>query len=589
MFRDWLSSGGEVGAQQRILYTVSGILALLVYLGIAWFVLPAQAVWSPDTGAKLLQLQNLRLEDERLVYDIRYPGRRFDPELQFAHSDQRRGLLTMRAGKLYFQRLPIFPLLSLPLFRWLGFRGLYLLPALGGAASGVLALALLRPRDRRFAMWMLIAFGSPVYIYATLFWEHTLAVALGLAAAWLAFRISSITQKSPLRKMSGWIAVGLVLGISAYVRLELVIFASASLFAHWVIGQDGRWGPALAGVMFGLAMLPYRPLHGLMFAGQEMPDNAVYLFYPFAYLADAGWRAVPDLLIGPFTDGAIDTGRLGILWTIAAVAAILAGNLDDTESPTLRIMYLTGLAINVVIGTVFLFDTTFYRSAHGLLFTTPWAILGLSRAREVWRRGDWRARVIVLSTILGLVGYTVGITVFRASSPHGGLEWGARFAMVFYPLLALIAAWDLGPKRRDVATIAIVSALMLLGLGFQARGIWTIRHDKRVNADLNRLLAEMPERYIVSDLQWIPPNVAPIYNQKQIFVTDTPEELEAWIDLAVKQDVRRFVLLTLNSALLNNVDQMASGYRLEVTDIRRVGPFQIFQVAIMLGENSELQ
>jgi hypothetical protein len=558
---------------------VGGILALLVYLGIAWFVLPPHGFWTSDEGAKLLQLQNLRWQDGRLAYDIAYPGREVDPDLHFAQNDPLWGSLRVLDGRLYLQRFPVFPLLALPLFRWFGFYGLYLLPAVGGAVSGVLALQLLDPGDRRFGMWMLIAFGSPVFIYATIFWEHTLATCLGLAAAWIAFRVGPVARPIAPRQVCGWVAAGAILGISAYIRLEMLIFGLALLFAYWWVVRDGRWGPLWAGVSLGLVMLPYRPLHGMMFGGQQMPQHTANLFYPFYYLVRAQWRAVPDVLIGPYAESSIDAGWLGGLGAIAAVIAV-AHSFSAIDSPAMRAVRLAGLAITAITGAIFLFNNTLYHSGHGLLFTTPWALLGLVRAREVWQRGNWRARVILLSVVLGLIGYTLEVIGFRSSGPHGGLEWGARFAMPFYPPLALIAAWDLGAKRRDVKTLVLVGALMFLGLGFQVRGIWTIRHDKQVNVDLNRMIVAVSERHVVSDERWVPLTAAPIYTEREIFVADTPEELGSWVGLAAARQVQRFSLLTANDAFLDETNQILDRHRLSVVDAHRLRSLSIYRVAI---------
>ncbi len=560
---------------------LTGLVAFLVYLAGAWFILPPEAVWSPDAGAKFLQLQSLRWENGRLAYDISYPGRRLDPTLQFASSDPTRGLLVVLNGKLQFQRLPMFPLLANPLFQGVGVRGLYLLPALGGAVSGVLALSLLRECDRRFAMWVLIAFASPIYIYAMLFWEHTLAVSLGLAGAWLAFCLEPLdADKSPLYRTVAWAAVGGLLGISVYIRLEMVIFALALLLAYGAVVSENRGGILGAGVTLGLVMLPYRPLHGLLFSGQKVAGNAAYLFYPFVYLSNAGWRVVPDLLVGPFAHGAIDTGWLGVVWAGAAVVVIVQSWVVK-DSLMKRWVHRVGLFVIVIIGAIFLFTPRAYRSAHGLLFTTPWALLGLSRARDVWQQGDWRARVVVLMTWVGVLGYTGGIVILRGSSPHGGLEWGARFAMAFYPLLALIAAWDLGDQRDDVIMRTVVAALLLLGLGFQIRGVYVIRHDKQISLALNQGLIRMPEPYVVSDLSWIPLNAAFIYNRKQIFVTDTSEELSEWVTLAARQQVERFIVVTLDSALLTHANRRLEGRRLEMIDMWRLGNLKILQVSLL--------
>lgn len=557
-----------------------GIIAFLVYLWIAWFILLPEGVWSPDTGAKLLQLQSLRLEDGRLAYDILYPGHELDPNLQFAH-DPQSGFLQVRDNALYFQRFPLFPLITLPLFRWFGLYGLYLIPAAAGAAASVVTLLLLRQRDRRFAMWTLAAFGSPVLIYAALFWEHTLAACLGLAAAWIALKLHPQTTVAPRGRILGWLAVAVMLGLSIYIRLEMLIFAGALLCAYWFTVREGRWGPALASGILGLVLLAYVATHLTMFR-QPLPDNARFIFYPFRYLKVAGWRALPDLLVGPFSDEAIDPGWLGGLWAIAAVVAI-AHSFGPTDSPVPRTIRMLGLATTAVVGASFLFTATPYRSAHGLLFTTPWVLLGLCRAREVWQQGEWRARIIVLTTILGLVGYTAGIIGLRAGSPHGGLEWGARFALVFFPLLALLAGWDLGAKRRDVATLAVYGALLFLGLGFQARGIWTIRQDKQFSAALNEAIVQIPEQHVLTDVWWIPLNAAPVHTEKAIYTTSTPEKLKEWIELAAANRIEHFSLVTFGSALLDDVAPILNEYGLRIVEIQSIGPVLLYRLVIEPG------
>jgi hypothetical protein len=556
---------------------IGGMFALLAYLGMAWLVLTPQAVWSPDEGIKLLQLQNLHIENGRLTLDIAYLGRDLDPALQFVRPDLARGLLHIQSGALYSERLPLFALLALPSFLWLGFHGLYLLPAISGGLCGTLALLLLDRHERRVGMWLLIAFATPIAIYSTIFWEHTLATGLGLVGALLVLQAGA-TGRRNWRTTLIWVAGGAVLGASAYVRLEMVIFASALLAACWLVCQDDRQGIIWAGVTLGLVLLPYIPLHLALF-GQPVPDNARYLFYPFSYLSTAGWRAVPDVLVGPFEDEAIDPGWLGTAWALAAVIAIVSSL--GPKALYMRTLRQIALGITAIAGAAFLFSSTYYRSAHGLLFTCPWALLGVCGMRQVWQRGGRRAKTIVLATALGLAGYIISILGLRAGSPHGGLEWGNRFAMTFYPFLAMITAWDWGASRSQPVALAIAGALLFLGLGFQARGLGTIRHDKQINGALNRTLLEMPEPYVVSDLWWMPFNAAPIYTQKVVFVAPTPEKVRDWIELAGTNRVQQFCLVTLNSSLVADVAPLLTEQELGIAEIRRVGYIWVYRLAIV--------
>jgi hypothetical protein len=558
-------------------FLAKGLLALALYLGIAWFVLLPQAFWSPDEGAKLLQVQNLRLQNGRLVYGIEYTGRELDPDLQFASG----GLLFAHQNLLYLERFPLFPLLTLPFFSWFGFQGLYLIPALGGAVIGILTLHLLPGPDRRLAMWVLIAFGSPVLIYAVMFWEHTLVTGMGLGALWLGFQIGPAGWPAPPRQIVGWVIIGLILGLSVYIRTETILFAIAWLGAYMLLAPQGRWGVTWAGISLGVMLVLYVPLHRAMFGETEkiLHSSFLYGFHPLSYLNRAGWQVIPDFLIGAAEDEAIAPGWLGWVWAISALVAL--GCSFFTNSRLARTVMLLALGLTAAVGAIFLFTGTLYRSAHGLLFSTPWAALGLCRAREVWRQGDWRMRVMVLSTLFGLVGYLVLLVIIRAPSfgPHGALEWGARYVLTFYPLLAIMAAWKLRPKWRDLSSLVIVGALLFLGIGFQIRGIWTIRRDKQINFALNQMMAATPDSYIISDLWWLPLNAAPLYKEKTIFFAP-PEKMAAWVDRAAAAKIRQFSLVTLNPSLLEQTSQSLALNKLIPLDVYHVGNLLIFHVGL---------
>lgn len=556
----------------------AGLAALLVYVGVAWFILSPQALWSPDEGAKLLQLQNLRLENGRLAYDIEYIGRAIDPDLQFASG----GLLQVNQQRLYLERVPLFPLLTLPLFKWFSFQGLYLVPAISGAAIGVLTLSLLPGDRRRLIVWILVAFASPVFIYATLFWEHTLVTGLCLGAAWLSFYAARKDwTASPRRKFATWGTIGLIFALSGYIRSETVFFAAAWLAAYGWLTPQRRSGPIWAGIALGVMLLLYTPLHQAMFGQTEkiLHSSFVFGFHPLSYLARAGWRVVPDLLIGAAEDEAIAWGWWGWVWAVAAVAAM-----GCSFVPRWRLAHplmLLSLGLTVIAGATFLFTPTPYRAAHGLLFTTPWALLGICRAGEVWRQGDWRLRVMVSATMLGLVSYLLALIVIRAPNwgPHGALEWGARYMLTFYPFLAVMAVWGLKAKWRTVSSGVIIGALVFLGLGFQIRGLWTIYSDKQINAALNQSIAAASSPYIVSDLWWLPLNAAPLYKQKTVFFV-TPDNLTAWVDVAAAHQGQEFLLVTLNSSLLKKANQSLELYQLTPLDHYTLGNLLIYNLAI---------
>lgn len=551
-----------------------GAAAAFYGLVACWF-LPPQALWSPDEGAKLLQLKSLRWEAGQWRYDLLYPGRALDPQLQFAQLHTPQDLLRVRAQQLYFQRLPLFPALVWPWFQWWGMYGLYLWPVVGGAATGVLAWLLLPPAERRGAMWGVIAFGSPVTLYATIFWEHTLATACALAGAWLLFRwLPPARQRSP----GVYLGLGVWLGFSVYLRQEILLFVLAYLVAQGLVNAQARGSLLWVGLGLALTLAPFPLLHRALFAGQAVADNQLYLFYPGYYLQKnppAQWLL--DLFFGPPLGEAPTPGWLGRLWVFTAIVAIALG-WERRPHLLLRAAQTFCLSLNVVVAAAFLFTPLAYRSGHGLLFTAPWVVVGLSRLPELWHRGPRHLKVLVLTTVLGLGGYTVGILGFRAGAPHGGLEWGARFAMVFYPLLALLTFWHWSFKQAGYVRGLCVVALCLLGVGFQLRGFLTIRHDKALNHQLNQALSLAPNAYVLSDLSWLPLNTIAAPAPPAVFVAASVERLTQWLALARAAQVTQFTLVTLNPHLPDVLEQATPGESMDSVVLAQAGYVWIFQV-----------
>lgn len=557
----------------------AGLVALLVYLAVAWFALLPGVFCTPDEGAKWLQSQALRLEGGKLVHDIAYTGYRLDPEMHFAVPEYTHGFLEVRAGKLYFRRLPLFPAMIIPFVRWFGMYGLYLLPAASGAASGILALLSLSPQDRRWRMWLLIAFGSPVFIYGTLFWEHTLATSIALGSLVLALHMGSHAFRG--HRTLGWIGVGFMLSFSLYLRLEVAIFAGALLFSCFVVMRQHRIGIACASLCVSISLLLYPVLHNVVLSDPR-PGNTDYLFYPLAYLHHAQWRAIVDLLVGPPIEGSLSTGWLGGLWAIAATV-VLVHSFVKAQSAATRRLRIVGLMVTILLAAHFLFTSDMYYAAHGLLSTTPWALLGIARARQIWNADGIRGRVITLTVLVGLLAYSIAILGFRASEPDGGLEWGARFVLTFYPLLALMAAWRLPNTEQSFALRITLAALIALGLGFQVRGIWTMRQNQEYNAALTRQIVQLSESHLVTDLGWFPLNIAPIYGQKATFIVDGIEELATWLDLAHDQDVAQFILATAeHDPLLKSGTFTLAEQTLEVVEVNRTSGVILYRILVQM-------
>ncbi|MGB8952584.1 MAG: hypothetical protein WCC06_07945 [Candidatus Aminicenantales bacterium] len=120
-----------------------------------------------------------------------------------------------------FLAFPIFfPLLSVPFFKLLGYKGLYILPTLFLWALWFRFLFLARKlgfqEKTRSLSLAVLAFGTPLTIYGAIFWEHTLGVFLAFCG------LEFLIDKG--RKASSPISFfwGILTGLAVWIRSEAV-------------------------------------------------------------------------------------------------------------------------------------------------------------------------------------------------------------------------------------------------------------------------------------------------------------------------------------------------------------------------------
>jgi hypothetical protein len=554
-----------------------GFLTFILYLSISFLYFQPDTFWSPDEGAKFFQMQAIKISKNIMSFDIPYQGHLIDPEYKFALSEHPLDLLILRdQNRITFERLPTFTAATKPLFSLFGFTGLYVLPALTGALIPVLFLLLIPHEKRNWLMWGLISFASPIWIYSTIFWEHTIAVLLNLIALVILLTVNNKKHK-PFRLAIYYLVATFLFGLSFFIRLETLLISIPFITVCFVKQKQRRpWIIFIAVYLIIVAFFYFR-LHGFFFQGNNLPVNARYLFRPFDYIRSAGWNAIPALLIGPEVDEAINTNWLGGLWTIGAIIAI-AHSLAQKQSQTTRNLQYIGLAFCLIASAWFLFNPNLYRSAHGLLFTTPWAIIGFTNMRRVWDQHKEKTNILILTVSLGIILYSINMLFLRGSSPHGGLEWGARFAMSFYPLLAIIAAWDW--LKQHAINIILTIFLALIGFGFQIRGMITIHNDRQINSDINKEIQIIPENHIASDLWWFLLNSAPLEPKKSIYSLQGFNEIPEWINLLQENEIRQFALVTLDRNLPWHLRSIHPELDTEVQEIIRVGDIWLFRLEI---------
>jgi hypothetical protein len=201
----------------------AGALALLLWM--------PKALLSGDEGVKLIQAEAL-VSSGWHSRALPYPGGEVDPA--GAHFPLRPPFAWRHEGAWYGLYPTPFVAVTAITWRLFGMRGLYVLPWLG-AVVAVLLTGLIGRRALASEAWgaavaATCALASPLLLYASLHWEHTVAVALVLGA------LALLADESPSRARLVW--AGVLVGAGPAIRTELYCVPVAVIGFALVL-----WGP----------------------------------------------------------------------------------------------------------------------------------------------------------------------------------------------------------------------------------------------------------------------------------------------------------------------------------------------------------
>jgi len=513
--------------------TVAAALAALfvgaVYIGLlAW--LPRDSLWSGDQGAKLVQvvslirakLTSLAIPDPSLAYD---PSGRFSPlPALFTRS---------RDDVAYSIFSYPYAALTAPFFFFLGYNGLFVIPLVATVGTLGLSAALgarlgLRPL---WAIPPILGLATPLGFYALVFWEHALATMLATAALLVAAQglprleqATSDDQRAP--NALRWLLCGLLAGLAWWFRAEALLLGPALLVGLAWAGAGQRplaW--TAAGI--ALALAPLALFHLLVYGTPLGGQVATNYGAPGAVtrLISARLTIVGELLVG--------LNRLRAFW-FAAWACAIAALLSPAR---LRPWAVAGLALC---------------AASGLLMT-PLRYLwnGLANAATFTLLAPLSLRPGT-APATRLLGGTSGayIAAALAIAPNdGGAQWGPRYLLLVLPalsLLALLAARELtaayAPARR-LAALAL-AALLVTGVGVQFRGLDLLNDSYTRSQRIVRVVNARPARLVVTDAEFGPQLLGPLYFERPILFVDASEPWPELIALLRDHGEGTFALLT---------------------------------------------
>jgi len=552
-----------------------------VYLWLAFSYLPAGTYWSPDNGLKRIQAENIRFTPW-LDLSIDYPGQWLDPRFEFAPFAPL--FYFVSQGRLYFVQTPTIAILGKPFIWLMGEQGERVVPVLAGLISLSLVASLMQRLGfcPAWAGVLLAGFATPLLGYSLLFWEHTLAVALGLGAVGCVFRAP---ESASLRN---FFFAGTLAGLAAGIRKDMLLFAlvlGVMLGLSLVEGFTTPAGPAdarnfqteqrrwawqglswLGGAFVAVFMLYAlnRPQ-----AGRVLPPEIALAAddAPQSYIAVHGWESFADFIFAPghgLAGGALVVA-LGVYWLARRVS----------HAPAQEAIQIAALAVmGAGVGS---FVPGYWRSGvlHGFLSASPCLALSLAGPVSDNRRAKWLARL----TLSFLLVYMLGVGLLTSRGPfRGGIEWGARYMLIVFPLSAPFAVNGLrhiwGRAARSwLARAHFLLALALVGLSvfIQALGIGLIRDSVKLRQGSQAALLGLPEKVIVTDVGWIALRVPEVYAAKTLFMLASPSDLPVWVALAQASQVRGLAFVShtpLDEAAAASL--APDGARVSIVETRRL-------------------
>jgi len=539
-----------------LLLSVAAIALTMLVLVLA---LPP-ALMQNDEGVKLIQAQSLWQTGWR-SRALPYPGATLDST--GAYFPLRPPFAWWHSGHWYGLYPTPFVALSALAWRLGGLRAIFLLP--WAAAVAAVALTGLcaeratgKPAAGAFAAFS-VAVATPLALYGTLHFEHTIGVALLLGAL--------VLIADPAPSWQKLILAGVLIGLGPMFRTELYCAPFAVVpFALVLWGPRPRTLGRLL-VVGGVALLlvsvhwlwnqlafdTWEPVVSVnrMYNRRLLRTKSLSMFFP---------DSVPMLF-----------GRAP--WQALALAA-LAGLCPTTRAPVRWLKLLLGTMAALWVGylswrALHLSGTGVGRTVLGCFATAPVLVLGLVR-------GPWPSGAtgrLGAACVAGGATFAAAIYWFDLEAKAGGLQLGARYMLPAVPLLCVGAVELLWSRPRLLApAVALLGALSVAATLINLKAEAKIRRE---NADVIAAVRST-DGPVITNFFWVPHVLAPIYFERPIFRTSFSSEMLV-VDL-FKHGVRKVV--RVHGGLVEHRGDQVIVKQDEVV----LGPQQVIVYSLASGE-----
>lgn len=530
-------------------------LAVTVFLSVAvLLLLPRNAFWITDCSSKYLTTVNL-VETAYSDFSIDYPGEETDPS--FESTPLPLPFSFIQKGRMYSFYPPLFSFLSAPLYAGLGFRGLFLLPLLGGIAVMLLVrkiaiLCGLPPRESAFCA--LAAFWcTPFLFYVFCFWEHTIGIAFVLLSTF--FLLRHLATRVGLHLLLS----GGILGLGIGFREEFYLMAAA-LFASMLLEKKTRH---LSALLFPLGLLV-----GLMpiWLFQRWAIGSALGFHAsVAFGASKGWGDVDLLrflqerwevvtqLLGNISTNQAFTVFYALCFLVVAALLLLSSRRNSNKAGVFACR--AGLCLTALSGLYLGFSGDSIKAwaagngliMHGALLL-PVLLLPLNAGNDF----PSRALRLMRNSAFLFVGMICATAPLISAQ---GIHWGPRLMLPIFPLLivpvfSVLSRKTQGmphferPRRHDRRQTIALAALLMASFFVQVYSLSVLARKLDGTVNLEAKIIELPEQIVVSDLWWFPLEMSSIFYEKTFFFVKNDKHYQKLLTKLKEQKIRTILYVT---------------------------------------------
>jgi hypothetical protein len=550
---------GDSSMQRKTAVSVATLFLLL--WGLSWWLNRSISIFVGDNGVRFIQIREL-VANQWQTLAVNYPGRIFDPDLLYVPYYVAYSVVD---NEIFFDITPFVPWLASWGYAALGVPGMMLVPVLGGVftAVAIFRLAQLSHLPHPHLIMWLTIFATPMFFYSIELWDHSLAAAL---AAWSVYLVArGLVTGSP----AWFVLAGMLVGLGLGQRPELYMFAIClGVGAIWVTGR--QWRPVLLVVAGGL--ITAVPIWLWQYAQVGHPLGMAMATHLFGYGEPPYLQSVasgyPWFLKTSRKLFVIEAhAPITFISSLSIITGLITFILVVRVKKWQRLWVWRTVAAVFLTGHALLIIRVLQPSTSiGVLATLPLMILTLMFIE----RSVPKQPVRQVYEFVFVVAFLFFIGMLLIWPTFGGLQWGSRYMLSFFPLAVYLAFYNyhallpIWSDWRGRALRQLMVAVLVISVLLQVSGFYFQLFRHQQTGTYRDGVAALETDVVITNAPYLPAESASLVDLMFFYVRDS-EGLAVLIPRFWEAGVTEFAVVPLEMLPLPVPEQVGN---LEVREIR---------------------